>query len=239
MNVSSDTAARAPAEERARAAVAAPRRRRRRRFSATPYLYVLPALVFYALFTFLPLLHTVWLSFYDWDGITVGTWVGLDNYRELWNDQQVRDAFRHSFVLVFFYALPTVVGLTVSAFLARSVTRGMGSYRMLLFLHRPSPPSSARSRGCGCTSRTGRSRRSWGRSGSAPCRRRLARRPRPALTALGLVGTWTDRALHGPVHGRRAAIPLALRRGARRRRRPVREFFAVTLPACGRSSPSP
>ena len=50
------------------------------------YLYVLPALAFYLLFTLLPLLHTVWLSFYEWDGITVGKWIGLANYREILAD---------------------------------------------------------------------------------------------------------------------------------------------------------
>ena len=43
----------------------------------------LPAFVFYLLFAFGPLLYTAWLSFFDWDGLTVGTWVGLDNYDEV------------------------------------------------------------------------------------------------------------------------------------------------------------
>ena len=59
------------------------RRRRRRRFNATPYLFVLPALLAYTLFAFAPLAHTAWLSLYEWDGLTVGTFVGLDNYRDL------------------------------------------------------------------------------------------------------------------------------------------------------------
>ena len=38
--------------------------------------------LFYLLFAFAPLLYTAWLSFFDWDGLTVGTWVGLDNYND-------------------------------------------------------------------------------------------------------------------------------------------------------------
>ena len=43
------------------------------------YLYILPAFAVFALFVLLPLLHAVWISFYQWDGLTVGTWVGLKN----------------------------------------------------------------------------------------------------------------------------------------------------------------
>ena len=41
------------------------------------YLYLAPAFVFYLLFAFGPLVYTTWLSFFDWDGLTVGEWVGL------------------------------------------------------------------------------------------------------------------------------------------------------------------
>ena len=36
------------------------------------YLYLAPAFVFYLLFAFGPLVYTTWLSFFDWDGLTVG-----------------------------------------------------------------------------------------------------------------------------------------------------------------------
>ena len=49
-------------------------------------------------------MHTVWLSFYDWDGLTVGTYVGLANYRRRSGDPQVRSAFKHSLELIVFYS---------------------------------------------------------------------------------------------------------------------------------------
>ncbi len=36
------------------------------------YLYLAPAFFFYLLFAFGPLVYTAWLSFFDWDGLTVG-----------------------------------------------------------------------------------------------------------------------------------------------------------------------
>ena len=44
------------------------------------YLYLLPAFAVFAAFVLLPLVHAAWISLYDWDGLTAGEWVGLDNY---------------------------------------------------------------------------------------------------------------------------------------------------------------
>ncbi|HVD89390.1 MAG TPA: hypothetical protein VNB91_10900, partial [Jatrophihabitantaceae bacterium] len=50
------------------------RARARRRAPGEPrnvsWLYILPGLLFYVLFTLAPLAHTVELSFFDWDGLT-------------------------------------------------------------------------------------------------------------------------------------------------------------------------
>ena len=73
----------------------APRRRRppRRRRGHAPgdprnigWLYVLPGLLFYGLFTLAPLVHTVYYSLFSWDGLTAKTWVGLANYSEAIRD---------------------------------------------------------------------------------------------------------------------------------------------------------
>ena len=60
----------------------------------------------------LPLLHAGWLSLYDWDGLTVGKFVGLDNYSQALADPDVRTAFVHALQLIIFYSLlPVVLGL--------------------------------------------------------------------------------------------------------------------------------
>src|SRR2546427_12960978 len=60
------------------------------------WLYVLPGLLFYVLFTLAPLAHTVELSFFDWDGLTVGHYVGLANHREAFSDPLVREPLKPS-----------------------------------------------------------------------------------------------------------------------------------------------
>ena len=100
----------------------APPRRRRRGTGRAPgdprnigWLYVLPGLAFYVLFTLAPLLHTVYYSLFDWDGLTEKTWVGLSNYSEALRDEVLRDTFVHSAILIVYYAVfPVIITTTVS-----------------------------------------------------------------------------------------------------------------------------
>jgi raffinose/stachyose/melibiose transport system permease protein len=119
----------------------APRKRRRAptRAPGDPrnigWLYVLPGLAFYVLFTLAPLLHTVYYSLFDWDGLTAKTWVGLANYGEALHDSVLRDSFVHSAILIVYYAVfPVIIGLVLTAALTRSVIRGFRFFRTVLFL---------------------------------------------------------------------------------------------------------
>ena len=99
------------------------------------YLYLLPALIVYAAFLLYPLLRSVQLSFYDWDGLTLGRWVGLGNYREVVTDEALRSAFGHALVLVLFFAvIPLVVGLVLASILNRAKVRGLPFFRTVIFL---------------------------------------------------------------------------------------------------------
>lgn len=66
----------------------------------TPYLLIAPLLTFIAVFTYLPILSSVNLSFREWDFLTDGKpWVGMENYRlvlsssEFWNAVRVTGIF--------------------------------------------------------------------------------------------------------------------------------------------------
>jgi raffinose/stachyose/melibiose transport system permease protein len=129
-----------PAGARAPAGTSdAPKLRVRARAPGEPrrvaYLYLAPALLFYLIFAFGPLIYTTWLSFFQWDGITVGKWVGLDNYDRVLSDPAIRSSFVHSLVLIVFYALvPCALGLFLASVMAHSRIRGVGFFRAVLFL---------------------------------------------------------------------------------------------------------
>jgi raffinose/stachyose/melibiose transport system permease protein len=99
------------------------------------YLYLAPALAVFAAFVLAPLAHSFWLSLFEWDGVTLGTWVGLDNYGEVVSDPALRRAFLHALVLIVFYALlPVGIGLLLAGLLARTRVRGLALFRTILFL---------------------------------------------------------------------------------------------------------
>jgi raffinose/stachyose/melibiose transport system permease protein len=99
------------------------------------YLYIAPALVVYAAFLLFPLVRAVQLSFYEWDGLTLGRWVGLRNYADILADPALRAAFGHAAVLVVFFALiPTAVGLALASVVTRARVRGLPFFRTVIFL---------------------------------------------------------------------------------------------------------
>lgn len=112
------------------------RRWRRIRKALLPVLYLAPAGVIYALFLLAPLGHTIWISFFQWDGLTRATWTGLGNYTQALTDPELRGALGHSLVLIVFYAaLPIAAALLVTAVMVRTPKlRGLGAVRVILFL---------------------------------------------------------------------------------------------------------
>ena len=100
------------------------------------WLYLLPGLLIYLVFTFYPILETIRTSFYQWDGFSARrVWVGLGNYRVVFSDGQFVSAFVHNLVfIVFFCVFPVLIGLFLASLLSRKKMPGMTFFRTVLFL---------------------------------------------------------------------------------------------------------
>jgi len=100
------------------------------------WLYLLPGLLIYLLFTFYPILETVRTSFYEWNGFSSQrTWTGLENYQAVFSDGQFANAFLHNLVFILFYCvLPVIIGLLLASVLSRQKLPGMTVFRTVLFL---------------------------------------------------------------------------------------------------------
>jgi raffinose/stachyose/melibiose transport system permease protein len=112
------------------------RRRGGGRNALTCVAFCAPALVLFAVFVAWPVIDTVRLGLYDWDGLDPQrTWIGLDNFRELFtDDEDVRRAIRNTIV----WALVTVplqigIGLGLALLLDRKL-RGRVVFRSIFFL---------------------------------------------------------------------------------------------------------
>jgi raffinose/stachyose/melibiose transport system permease protein len=90
----------------------------RARTGAMGYLLVAPALAVFAIFFLYPVVSAVELSFKDWNGLTPlgdATWVGLDNYSRLLEDEVFREALGNTLI---FAAVTTVIQTTIAFWLA-------------------------------------------------------------------------------------------------------------------------
>ncbi|MDA0162938.1 sugar ABC transporter permease [Solirubrobacter ginsenosidimutans] len=197
------------------------------------YLYLLPAFAVFATFVLYPLYRAVYISFYDWDGVTVGTWTGLSNYKDVFTDPDLRGAFVHALVLLIFYAvLPVIIGLALAGLMARARIRGLAFFRTILFLPQViamvvvavmwkmiyDPDNGALNRFLGVFGIEGKS---WLGDFSL------------ALPSIGLVGTWVYYGLAMVLLTAGVQkIPTSLYDAARvDGAGAFREFLAVTLPA--------
>ena len=47
-----------------------------------PWLFLAPGVFMFLVYVIFPIFESMWISFYDWDGIGDATWIGWDNYVE-------------------------------------------------------------------------------------------------------------------------------------------------------------
>jgi raffinose/stachyose/melibiose transport system permease protein len=107
-----------------------------RRETIIGWLFVLPALVMYAVFVLLPLLLSIQYSLFRWDGIGPMTWVGLNNYATVLEDPDLLGTIFNAFKLVAFFSfIPVMLGLVVASTIHRVATGRLGAIaRTVLFL---------------------------------------------------------------------------------------------------------
>lgn len=120
-----------------------PAARRRRRVVGHPGTplwlpYALLALPFavYAAFVLYPLATTVRLSFYEWNGLTTPSFVGLANYVDLFTGETFFRALLHNGQFLLFYTVaPVLLALVLTTLLTQDGTvRGLAFYRVGLFV---------------------------------------------------------------------------------------------------------
>jgi raffinose/stachyose/melibiose transport system permease protein len=107
-----------------------------RRQTFVGWLFVMPALLFYAVFVLQPLALTLQYSLYRWDGFGPATWVGLANYTSVLSEPKLLETLFNAFRLVLFFSLiPVALGLVTASVIHRVATGRLGAVsRTVLFL---------------------------------------------------------------------------------------------------------
>lgn len=199
------------------------------------YLYILPAFVLFAVFLGVPAVQTAQYSLFRWNGIGPSTWVGLQNYAELFTDSVLRSSFLHAGVLIFFYAvIPVVLALFLTAIISRGANlRGMSLFRTLLFLPQVVASVVVATTWVAIYSPDGLSNQLLRLVGLDSLTRAWLGDFDTALPAVGIVGSWLGIGLclvlflSGVANIQPELFEAARIDGAG----PVGEFFSITLPA--------
>jgi raffinose/stachyose/melibiose transport system permease protein len=104
--------------------------------NALGLLFVLPALLLYAVFFLAPFASSVLLSFTDWNGLAATRrFVGAGNYLRLLRDPLVRLSLSHNLIWVLIgTAAPIVIGLLLAILLWSGRIRGQVVFRTAFFM---------------------------------------------------------------------------------------------------------
>jgi multiple sugar transport system permease protein len=104
------------------------------RKAATVTAFLAPSLVCLLAFSIGPMIGTLWTSLQEWNLIRPARFIGLDNYRELRDDEDFRRAIRNTlYYLVGYLPLVTAGGLGL-ALLVNRAFRGVTFFRAMYFL---------------------------------------------------------------------------------------------------------
>lgn len=104
------------------------------------YLFLLPALLIFALFVWYPIVLGFVMSFQSIDMINPASWVGWTNYREVITDPLFAIAWRNTltftgYALLFGYAIPIILALLIN-----EMHHGKGFFRLMFYLPVMLPP---------------------------------------------------------------------------------------------------
>lgn len=98
----------------------------------TPWLFMAPAILFFSLYVLYPIVSSFLLSFYEWDGLGDKTWVGFENYIQLFDSEAFWTALKNNILWMILFMLAPPLGLAIALFLNQQV-RGIRLVKALFF----------------------------------------------------------------------------------------------------------
>lgn len=105
---------------------------KRNQRTLAPWLFLAPGVLMFLIYVIAPIFQSIWISFYDWDGIGAATWIGLGNYIELFDDDAFYTSLTNNVLWLALYLLAVPAGLFIAIFLNQTVT-GIRIYKSLFF----------------------------------------------------------------------------------------------------------
>ena len=95
--------------------------------------FILPNFIGFAVFTLFPVLSSFVLAFMDWNAFASPEFIGLNNFRQMANDESLHIALRNTAVYSLGTVPLTLVAALGLALLLNKAVRGMGFFRTAIF----------------------------------------------------------------------------------------------------------
>lgn len=96
------------------------------------WLFLAPGLFLFLVYVIIPIFQSMWVSLYEWDGLSPKTFIGFANYVELIDDENFYMSLKNNFIWLVLYMLAVPAGLFIALFLNQTVT-GIRLYKSLFF----------------------------------------------------------------------------------------------------------
>ena len=97
-----------------------------------PWLFLAPGILMFMVYVIIPIFQSMWISFYDWDGLGEAQWIGTENYVELIDDDAFYTSLKNNVLWLVLYMLAVPAGLFIAIFLNQTIW-GMRFYKSLFF----------------------------------------------------------------------------------------------------------
>lgn len=108
----------------------------RNQFALTPWLFLAPGMLFFAVYVIFPIFQSFNISLYKWDGLGQPEFIGIQNYENLYWEFVDRDAFytslKNNVIWLVLYLLAIPAGLFIALFLNQNVV-GIRFYKSMFF----------------------------------------------------------------------------------------------------------
>ena len=105
---------------------------KRNEIAVTPWLFLAPAILFFAVYVIIPIFQSISLSFYSWDGLGEAEYIGFQNYAELFDDRAFEISLWNNLKWLVLFLLAIPMGLGIALFLNQTVF-GIRLYKSLFF----------------------------------------------------------------------------------------------------------
>ena len=94
---------------------------RRHRHWITPTLFIMPGALLFGIVIILASVETIWVSFFEWDGVAAKQWVGLSNYQQLLADPQFYVSLKNNLIWLAMFMLAPPLGLGLALLLNQPI----------------------------------------------------------------------------------------------------------------------